>query len=107
MQKLNCKVGDLAIVVSAKLPQNLGQIVEVLGDQTGQPLRMSGQDHYWQVRSAGGRPILHYIHDFDGRLVQYIEGPVPDSCLRPIAGLPSEDSLRTDDFQPIEQRDYV
>jgi hypothetical protein len=87
MQTLRCKPGDLAIVVSAKLPQNVGQIVEVLGPQTGKPFRITDQGHVWQVRAVSGRASLHYCFEKTGRIVQEVEGPVPDCRLRPVSGV--------------------
>lgn len=78
MQKLNCKVGDLAIVVSAKLPQNVGQIVEVLGPQTGKPFALTDLGHMWQVRAVSGRESLYYLLERTGHVVQHVQGPVPD-----------------------------
>jgi hypothetical protein len=92
MQNLRCKIGDLAIVVRAKLPENLGQIVEVLGPQTDIPFRLTDSGHVWQVRAAGGRASLYYRFEKSGRVVRHAEGPVPDSCLDPISGV----DLRTD-----------
>lgn len=89
---LNCKVGDLAIVVNTDLPQNLGQIVEVLGVQTGKPHTLSGGGHIWQVRTVSGRATLTYRFDEAvPRFVQHEEGPAPDRCLRPVSGLPDDD----------------
>lgn len=98
MQQLHCKIGDLAIVVNTDLPQNLGQIVEVLG----LPLRASkldviGRGHLWQVRTVSGRPTLVYcIYTDPVRFEAYTEGPVPDRCLRPVSGLTDGDAVRTD-----------
>ena len=95
MAATNCRPGDLAIVVNTDLSENLGQIVEVLGLQTGTPFIMSGLGHMWQVRTAGGRATLHW-RMFDKSIVQHAEGPVPDRCLRPVSGLTDDDSVRTD-----------
>jgi hypothetical protein len=90
MRKLNCKVGDLAIVISAELPANLGQIVEILGDpRPGTPL--PGPGHVWHVRSIGGRRSLTYFFRDTGRTERLAEGPVPDIRLRPLNGLPDDD----------------
>ncbi len=88
MQKLNCSVGDLAIVVNTELPENLGQIVEVLGVQTGHPLALTSSGHVWQVRTVSGRPTLIYRYNDTGRTISEVEGPAPDSRLRPVSGLP-------------------
>ena len=91
MTALNCKVGDLAIVVATELPQNLGQIVEVLGLQTGKPLGLSGLGHIWQVRAVSGRSSLVYRFNDTGKIVTNAEGPAPDRCLRPVSGVASDD----------------
>jgi len=87
MQKLNCRPGDLAIVVNAILPQNLGQIVEVLGPQTSRPVKLDGPGHIWRVRVVTGREALYYRFTKDARVVRYVEGPVPDCRLKPVSGL--------------------
>lgn len=96
MQQLHCKIGDLAIVVNTELPQNLGQIVEVLGLPTGKPFTMRGHGHVWQVRTASGRAMLHWRVHRDNAIVQYAEGPAPDRCLRPVSGLTDDDAVLTD-----------
>ena len=88
MQQLNCAIGDLAIVTSAVLPENLGQIVEILGPQTGKPFALVGAEHFWEVRTVSGRPTL--VYRFRGahtRIRRSVVGPVPDCRLRPISGL--------------------
>jgi hypothetical protein len=92
MQKLNCKVGDLAIVVSAKLPQNVGQIVEVIGLQTGKPFALTDPGQVWEVRAVSGRDSLYYLLERTGRVVQHVQGPVPDSRLRPVSGIAPADA---------------
>ena len=54
----HCKIGDLAIVVTAELSQNLGQIVEVVGVCTGKSLTLKGTGPVWTVRTIGGRQTL-------------------------------------------------
>jgi hypothetical protein len=94
MTALNCKVGDLAIVVNTELPQNLGQIVEVLGIQTGRPLVLSGHGHIWHVRAVSGRKTLVYrFNEVVIRFVEHAEGPAPDRCLRPVSGLTDDDGV--------------
>jgi hypothetical protein len=89
MTATNCKVGDLAIVTSATLPENIGQIVEILGPPTGHPINANWSGTTWQVRTASGRPTLVYRF-WDGKLKRHADGPVPDSRLRPIRGLEDE-----------------
>ena len=78
MGKLNCKIGDLAIVVNAHQTQNIGQIVEVLGPQTKVPFDLNGPGHVWQVRAVSGRATLIYLFPTEGKVVQHAEGPAPD-----------------------------
>ena len=92
MQKLNCKIGDLAIVVNAKVTENIGQLVEVKGPHRGRPVRLSAPGHVWQVRTVSGRKTLQYRYR-DGRVVEYATGPVPDCRLRPVSGLTGVDTL--------------
>jgi hypothetical protein len=93
MQKLNCKIGDLAIVVKADVPQNLGHIVEVVGLPTHRSPDLSRYGHVWRVRTAGRRPTLHYLYQKEGgRIRKAAQGPVPDCCLRPLTGLSEGDA---------------
>lgn len=87
MPKLNCRVGDLAIVVNAQLPQNLGQIVEVIGLPSNVPFPLPGPGHVWLVRTVSGRDALYYRFEKTGRVVRHAEGPVPDCRLRALPGL--------------------
>lgn len=89
MGALNCKPGDLAIVVNTELPENLGQIVEVVSVQTGYPCTLIGKGHVWYVRTASGRATLTYRHNHvpNPTFAQHADGPAPDRCLRPISGL--------------------
>ena len=93
MSQLYCKVGDLAIVVNTELPQNLGQIVEVLGLPSGEDFRTRLPGHLWQVRAVSGRRTLSYRDNFSGTITKYSEGPAPDRCLRPVSGLTDDDSV--------------
>ena len=94
--KLNCKIGDLAIVVNTQLAENLGQIVEVLGPQTEVSFDLAGPGHVWQVRAVSGRATLMYLFHADGRVVMHVEGPAPDCRLRPVCGLSLDDGALED-----------
>ena len=96
MTALNCKVGDLAIVVATELPQILGQIVKVLGLQTGTPPVLRGLGHIWHVRVLSGRKTLVYRYNDIVRFVEHAEGPAPDHCLRPVSGLDDDDGAPVD-----------
>jgi len=85
---LNCKVGDLAIVVSARLERNTGQIVEILGPHSGKPFALPGLGHIWLVRAVSGRRSLHYCRQSTGKVFsRRTIGPVPDRRLRPLRPL--------------------
>jgi len=85
-------VGDLAVVVSATVSQNIGQIVEVLGQQQAGTLRLEGLGHIWHVRTVSGRSSLHYLYQ-SGKIVAAAEGPAPDFTLVPVTGLPDVDGI--------------
>jgi len=88
----NCKVGDLAIVVSARLERNTGQIVEILGPHSGKPFALIAPGHVWLVRAVSGRRSLHYCRPSTGKVFsRRTIGPVPDQRLRPLR--PLEDDV--------------
>ena len=97
--KLNCAVGDLAITVNCKLPENLGNIVCVksaIGMKewgAGEELLFS-----WEVDIATEHGLLTY--DFEGEIVTAKSGPVPDKYLRRIT--PPQGYL-IDEFADSEQ----
>lgn len=83
-----CKIGDLAIVVSAYHRENLGLIVRIIGPHDGVvpgigPLDVAGP--YWLVE--GVRPM---IYSNNRRRLETKLGPAADSTLEPIRGRCSE-----------------
>jgi hypothetical protein len=52
---MNCKPGDLAIYVSARYPENIGAIVEVVGpwEKDFDWQRVLPSDFVWLVRTKG------------------------------------------------------
>ena len=103
---VRCRPGDLALVVDAINPENIGQIVEVLSAATGRPFKLKEQGHAWQVRCPGGYAGLHYSYS-DGRVVVHNEGPALDSALQPIrgpasnSGAASSRNKHEDDLEPL------
>ena len=89
MTARNCKVGDLAIVISAYLPENIGNIVEILGPPTGHPINANWPSTTWQVRTVSGRRTLVYRlgNGSIGMIKRHAEGPVPDFKLWPFPGI--------------------
>jgi hypothetical protein len=77
---MNCKPGDVAIVIFAHTPSNVGTIVQVINGYEGDiPLSWDGQT--WLVRASvlmkwfvGEQPVMR------------MAGPVPDAYLKPIRG---------------------
>jgi hypothetical protein len=84
-----CKVGDLAIVISANIPENIGNIVEIVGPPTGRPLKASWECATWHVRTISGRRTLVYRlgNGSIGIVKRHAEEPVPDFRLRPFLGI--------------------
>ena len=84
MSKLNCSVGDLAITVFCKLPENTGNIVRV---KSAVGYRRWGANemplYTWEVEIATEHGWLAYEHS-PGYLETKKNGPVPDKYLRRI-----------------------
>ena len=84
MRKLNCRPGDLAIVVEAFNPVNLGNIVNVLSKHRDQMALVCPEDDViWLVQAA--HPMTY---EKLGKITRRKKGAVPDSQLRPIRGYP-------------------
>ena len=94
MTALNCRVGDLAVVVKADLHQNIGVIVEILHKRPETAMRVQGGGHQWMVKAAGGAALLHYYFKDDGRTEVRSTGPIPDRCLRPLRPQPKASRAR-------------
>ena len=83
MRKLNCKPGDLAIIIDAYNAVNIGAIVKVIAAHKNQnALDKEADDYLWTVTAP--HPMTYAI---DNKLVRKRKGPAPDSTLRPIRGL--------------------
>jgi len=101
-----CKPGDLAICVNATVPENIGNIVEVLGPPTGIPFQGPWACATWQVRTASGRKTLVYKHGAGRRskVERHAEGPVPDFRLRPLPRIEGGDEIDRTAETPVETR---
>ena len=83
MRKLNCKPGDLAIIIDAYNAVNIGAIVRIIATHKKQnALAKEADDHLWTVIAP--HPLTYAIN---GKLVTKRRGPAPDSTLRPIRGV--------------------
>jgi hypothetical protein len=94
-----CKPGDLAIVISANIPENIGNIVEIVGPPNGHPIKASWECAIWHVRTISGRRTLVYRlgNGSIGMVKRHAEGPVPDFRLWPLPGVEDID-------EPVETR---
>ena len=78
--KLRCKPGDLAVVIDARLPSNLGRIVKVLRLHDGSgDLRYPPLTPCWLVSSS--YPMSWVL---EGKRFRRKKGPVPDCQLQPL-----------------------
>lgn len=94
---MNCKAGDLAIIIADNCPENLGAIVEVcyLDLDSTRPPGMIGPS--WYIRSSGR--LLKADHIMRNGQTAYRawvrEAYIEDSSLRPITGIPDAESTST------------
>lgn len=78
-----CVPGDLAVVIAADFPANLGRFVRVVRpDFDDTDIVFPAEEGWvWWVKSAS--PMTWRARD---RILQRMAGPVPDSRLWPIRG---------------------
>jgi hypothetical protein len=84
---MNCKQGDLAYIVDSQFPENLGRVVDVL---SGYGV-FRDEGFCWNVRA---KTALKGEGEIDGRIMYLRDGFIPDSCLRPIGGVPIDEEVR-------------
>lgn len=85
---MNCKPGDLAVIVCSVNNENIGLFVDVLGvyePRPGDPTFVGARD-LWLCQARGQ---LKYTSTA-GKLMVVKSGPVPDAVLRPIRPLDKE-----------------
>jgi hypothetical protein len=90
---MNCKPGDLAIIVWSHCPENIGRIVEVIrpairgidffAGETGNLIT-------WVVKAD--RPLVRRGPHYEPIPPAY-ERSYLDDCLRPVTGLPITDDV--------------
>lgn len=102
----NCKVGDLAVIVRAIYPENIGKIVEVVrigvkGDRSpavGMPGGVVFRGDKWApgttwwIRSKGSP-----LYAGDSRKIPVMERAMNDRCLRPIPKLDEPTNVTTNE----------
>lgn len=82
---MNCKPGDLAVVVRSRTSSNVGKIVHVLARHAIGDSRIVSVDEdllVWLCHTAGSP--LRWQNAVGGGEAQSDTGPIPDSCLRPL-----------------------
>ena len=102
---MNCKPGDMALIVSSQIESNLGVLVDVIGAPDGKIHIAQNLGHLWHCKVRG---VVTYV-SVTGKRIVTSEGPVPDACLRPIRGRENpEKSTRTrDDLVTSETQQTV
>jgi len=101
MTKLNCSVGDLAITVKCRIPENMGKIVRIVSAQGFQ--EWVGGDtllYTWNVEAATVEGYLNY-QGAEG-LEARKRGPVPDKCLRRLTPPAGYAMKATRDTEPLQ-----
>ena len=97
--KLNCAVGDLAITVNCKIPENLGNIVRIVSSGGFQEWQGYSELLYtWNVEVATEGGALFY--EVEDGIEAYTSGPAPDIYLRRLT--PAQDYL-LEEFADSEQ----
>lgn len=103
---MNCKQGDLAIIVTAKNTENIGKLVEVVrpyqlgerlssvdGKRTGRISKRTSDDQLWVIRSHGS-PLVWAGLVKSGL---YWERAFADRGLRPISKLDEPEQITTEE----------
>lgn len=80
---MQCKEGDLAVIVRSANNENIGLFVDVVAawsPRPGDQITFIPDVDLWLCRAKG---TLTYT-SIDGRTLKVKEGPIPDAVLRPI-----------------------
>ncbi|NBT75993.1 MAG: hypothetical protein EBT15_08475 [Betaproteobacteria bacterium] len=84
MKLLNCRVGDLAVTVKAELPENIGNVVRIIGSEGERSwYGFDKPTHVWEVVIVEGGPLVY--ESGNGQKSYTHRGCVPDVFLRRIA----------------------
>lgn len=84
---VNCKPGDMAIVIKAICPENVGTIVEVIGPG----MLPHGKNGFeWQTYTP--RPSPAFAPEL-GMVTLKTHSDCPDAWLRPVSDLPDYESI--------------
>ena len=95
MTQFNWKPGDLAVIVDAYNPENIGTFVKVLKIHKNQfDLVKPEGDVLWLVEAS--RPMSY---DVSGRIYKRKKGAAPDSSMRPIRGISELGDIAVENFK--------
>ncbi len=83
-----CCPGDLAVVIRADFPCNVGKVVRVIARDCGTGDIVFGKE-FGVVWLVSGTSLMKWF--CRGRYYRRRSGPVPDSQLQPIRGTPEPD----------------
>jgi hypothetical protein len=84
-----CSVGDLAVVINAHNPTNLGRLVRVIRlQENDDSIRLRAEEGViWFVRLVGGGRMTWSQKQGDRtKIWKRRSGPAPDSFLQPLKG---------------------
>ena len=84
VEKLRCRVGDLAVIIAADHRCNIGNIVKIIAAYDGaRGPYVEGYGHVWTVISPRA---MTWGNQSLGKRFRWKRGPVPDVQLQPIRG---------------------
>ncbi|MET3232239.1 UNVERIFIED_ORG: hypothetical protein ABIC54_004444 [Burkholderia sp. 1263] len=94
---MNCKPGDLAVIIRSSFPSNIGHIVEVLRRCPACEL-IDPLVPEWECREIGSLEKEVWVFGEDDTPPKDGEIDIADRDLRPISGVPVDDEV-TDDLE--------
>lgn len=109
MSELNCKLGELAIIVKAYNLENIGKVVKIIGSKgfTNWP-DIQGLVYVWLVETVVEGVKLKYTVG-DTEHSYRTSGFLPDTFLRPLlknkGSLTQEETLETENLRELEACD--
>ncbi len=95
---MNCRPGDMAVVLYSDIPENVGLFVDVIeaDDPTRHDITLLHPGQVWICRARGR---ITYRNIF-GQICHLTEGPIPDEVLKPIR--PPEQDTNTQTEKDLE-----
>ena len=96
---MNCKQGDIAIIVRSKfVPDLLGRVVEVVSAApTGKSFQLPNGQLHRELADTRFRWVCKFqspvMAPSDTGPIKTVYAPVPDECLRPIRDQPGKDEM--------------